>query len=272
MQYSRHINNEPLLSKLHSLTINVLSLLAPRLAYRMFIDRLQTPRKIQHQWSCDVDRFSINTPIGKIRAFAYGEGEDIWLVHGWSGHAHQYWPLMQALAEKGYRAIALELPAHGYSRRNQVSIPQLIRAFDSAARKMFSPKMIIAHSIGATVVANASWFKNYQDKLILVEPTFDPYLLQYEKMSGYRFNDAYFERYVHHILKRDKALLTNLGLVECLMDFTGETHIIHEAKSIDAVLEQVPVLAKKPNVALVCADENNVLESDNIIQLLRKAC
>src|SRR5262249_19040364 len=49
-----------------------------------------------------------------LRAYAFGTGaQTVLLVHGWNGHAGQMTRFVRPLVANGFRAVLLDLPAHG---------------------------------------------------------------------------------------------------------------------------------------------------------------
>ncbi|MFD2165378.1 alpha/beta hydrolase [Thalassotalea euphylliae] len=258
-------------SKFLPVVLSALAKVLPGVGYSLYKKRLLTPKKVREKWSSQVRCFHVETPYGKVRAYRYGEGKMVWLVHGWSGHGRQFWPLMQKLAEQGYCAIAFDLPAHGYSNRLQITIPQLVRAFDSAASSLFEPEVVIAHGIGASVVANSRWFKRFDGKFVMAAPIVDPCKHQRSLFKDYTFNHEYFERFAHDILRRDRVLFSSMNISEPLGSFPGVTHIIHDKQDVMAPLAAVLPLAEKHNVELITTNtlgHQRILESRKFMKIL----
>ena len=51
----------------------------------------------------------------RVRAWQWGEGPPVLLVHGWEGHAAQFAGFIPRLLEQGFSAVAFDAPAHGQS-------------------------------------------------------------------------------------------------------------------------------------------------------------
>ncbi|MGZ5446135.1 MAG: alpha/beta hydrolase [Thermoanaerobaculia bacterium] len=62
----------------------------------------------------DVRRFR-ETVRRLQRAWSWGEGPAVLLVHGWGGHAAQFQSFVEPLVRAGFRAIAFDAPSHGSS-------------------------------------------------------------------------------------------------------------------------------------------------------------
>jgi Alpha/beta hydrolase family len=93
--------------------------------------------------------FSI--PFGSIdiRAFAWGRGEPVLLVHGWGGYGLQLSGFVDPLVSAGYRVIAFDAPAHGDTEGIQTNGIELAHAISAIARHQGPLTGIIAHSLGA---------------------------------------------------------------------------------------------------------------------------
>ena len=50
-------------------------------------------------------------------AWRWGEGPTVLLAHGFEGSPVQFGAVIDALVERGYAAVALDMPAHGASGR-----------------------------------------------------------------------------------------------------------------------------------------------------------
>ncbi|WP_406055136.1 alpha/beta fold hydrolase [Kribbella sp. NBC_00889] len=91
----------------------------------------------------------------QLRTVEWGEGRRVAvLLHGMLGAGEQFWRVGPALAERGYRAVAVDLPGHGGSP-----------AAPDADLGMFAasvvetvgcePELAIGHSLGGVVLAEA---------------------------------------------------------------------------------------------------------------------
>src|SRR5262249_34982184 len=79
-------------------------------------------------------RFSFESSQGQVVGWSWGAGAPVLLVHGWSGRAGQLTTLAEALSFEGYRAIALDLPAHGESSGKRTSLVHFADAIADASR------------------------------------------------------------------------------------------------------------------------------------------
>jgi pimeloyl-ACP methyl ester carboxylesterase len=94
-------------------------------------------------------------PCESLRAWEWGTGPLVVLLHGWGGHAGQMAFLASALAEAGFRAVAVDMRGHGRSAGARVTWSGLIRDAALAAQSFGTPYAMVAHSAGglATMAA-----------------------------------------------------------------------------------------------------------------------
>ncbi|TWD83412.1 alpha/beta hydrolase family protein [Kribbella amoyensis] len=83
-----------------------------------------------------------------------GGGRVVVLLHGMMGCAEQFWQVGPALAELGYRAVALDLPGHGESPSAAAADLGLF-ASSVVEAVGAEPELAIGHSLGAVVLAEA---------------------------------------------------------------------------------------------------------------------
>jgi pimeloyl-ACP methyl ester carboxylesterase len=56
------------------------------------------------------------TKNDKLAVVEWGEGPVILCVHGWSNRGLRFSPLIEVLADAGYRLVTFDAPAHGRSQ------------------------------------------------------------------------------------------------------------------------------------------------------------
>ena len=86
-----------------------------------------------------------------LNAHSWGNGPIILLVHGWNGRASQMSKIGMHLAANGFRAVALELPAHDQHRATHTHLLELADALVCALAAFGPIHGILAHSLGVPV-------------------------------------------------------------------------------------------------------------------------
>ncbi|HZH02280.1 MAG TPA: alpha/beta fold hydrolase, partial [Myxococcaceae bacterium] len=91
----------------------------------------------------------------RMVARAWGTGPTVLLVHGWGGHGGQLTPWVRPLVEAGFRAVALDLPAHGASSGRLSSLVHFAAALRRAGEEVGPVHGAVGHSMGAAGVTYA---------------------------------------------------------------------------------------------------------------------
>lgn len=94
----------------------------------------------------------LNATIGgkKIAFYTWGnsEGPLIFMVHGWSGRASQFFALIDNFVGMGCRVVAFDGPAHGQSSGKQTNVIEFANVLLYANKQWGKPTLAIGHSFG----------------------------------------------------------------------------------------------------------------------------
>ena len=136
------------------------SRVSPALAARVTRKLFFTPPPVRRRGDQSAalargSRFDLRAPRGRVAGWSWGEGKPVLLLHGWGGHAGQFSALIDPLEDRGFRSLALDLPAHGDSSGSVASIRHFAEAIEEAAR-VFGPFAgVVAHSFGCAATTYA---------------------------------------------------------------------------------------------------------------------
>jgi len=139
--------------------LSALAAASPRLASSASARLFMTPPHALR--SRGRDALARGTPVafphrgGRLRAWRFGRGPAVLLLHGWGGSAAQLAPLAEALAAAGLGAVALDGPAHGASSGRVASLVHFADALVTAARAT-GARAALGHSFGGAAVAYAA--------------------------------------------------------------------------------------------------------------------
>ena len=153
------------------------SYLAPRLtagvAEKLFF---RTRRNGPRQGERDVLETATPLSIGGMKAWSWGSGPVVLLVHGWNGRGTQLGGFVEPLVARGYRVVTFDAFGHGESPGNSMSIPELATCIRQVSDELGGLYGVIAHSMGgaATTVALANGLQ--LERAVFVSPPADPRL------------------------------------------------------------------------------------------------
>ncbi|QKF98735.1 alpha/beta fold hydrolase [Aeromonas hydrophila] len=208
--------------------------LAPAHAKRTASKLLLTPQRNQRDDSAPAGlvKQAVHTSEGTLMSYRLGRGPVWLLMHGWSGSASQFYPLMSHIAAQGFTAIAYDHPAHGHSAGHTGHLPRFVRAFDELVEKMtaeYGPLQgVIAHSMGGAVTLSSRRRELDALQLLLISPVLDyvPQLYGMVARSGYSIR--LFDAVVKEIEQEYQHPLSTVDPLGRLASRSGPAIIVHD--------------------------------------------
>ena len=85
---------------------------------------------------------------GGLHATSWGAGPTVLLVHGWEGRGAQLGAFVDPLVAAGFRAVALDGPAHGDSPGRTTTGPEFARAMVATRDAVGPLAAVVGHSFG----------------------------------------------------------------------------------------------------------------------------
>jgi pimeloyl-ACP methyl ester carboxylesterase len=116
------------------------------------------------------DQFTINFGDLPLSAYAWGSGPTILLIHGWGSRASYFSSFVQPLVEAGFRAVAVDAPAHGRSAGDLSNLFQFSEVIETVAQRVAPVRAIIAHSMGAASATMALSRGVVVERIVLLCP------------------------------------------------------------------------------------------------------
>lgn len=171
-----------------SAALGALGRLAPSWAAREAARQFFTPRGRRRGTEprvlgCVPHAFRVASGGEVLEAWSYGRGPTALLVHGWSGHAGQLAALASAVLERGWRAVAFDLPAHGASTGETTSLPEIANAIRAVASVVGGVQAVVAHSLGGAAATLALTEGLRVERAVLLAPSGDP-MPYVQKVAG----------------------------------------------------------------------------------------
>lgn len=88
----------------------------------------------------------------RVRAWRWGHGPTVLLVHGWEGRGSQLGGFVEPLVRAGLSVVAFDAPGHGDSPGRRLYLTDMADCVIDVARAVGPLHAIIAHSFGAPAV------------------------------------------------------------------------------------------------------------------------
>jgi pimeloyl-ACP methyl ester carboxylesterase len=90
-----------------------------------------------------------------LAATAWGDGPTVLLAHGWEGRQTHWYTWIAPLKAAGFRAVAVDAPAHGDSPGTRTNVLEYGQALCRVGREIGPLAGVVAHSFGAGATAIA---------------------------------------------------------------------------------------------------------------------
>ena len=219
---------------------NVVSLvvekLAPNWFYHKFQDQLLIPKTNHQNFKIprDIKTFKIKTGNGELRGYEQGQGPTVLLVHGWSGSAAQFFPLMRGLAQCGFKAVAIDHDAHGLSESKHASLHRFISATNVVLQylekhnPLDKPVAIVGHAMGCMAIANARENLVKDISLLLISPIFNFRQYFTKQVNLLPLHPDLSKKYLAQLEQSYLKDLDKMELGRKLKAYATDTVIVHD--------------------------------------------
>ena len=113
--------------------------------------RFLTPRPMRTKPRDDelLRRGTRLTLEGGLAATAWGDGPTVLLAHGWESQRTHWGAFVSPLVEAGFRAVAIDAPAHGESPGKKTNVVEYAHALVRVGLQIGPLAGVVAHSFGA---------------------------------------------------------------------------------------------------------------------------
>jgi pimeloyl-ACP methyl ester carboxylesterase len=193
---------------------------APAMTRRLLVRLFSTPSAYQTDASeaaCLARGRVFDLPVNghRIKAWKWGRGPGVLMMHGWNGRGIQFQAFIEPLVAAGYTAIAPDGPAHGESEGRHTNYFD----FSDTARAFLAPdagldiRAVIGHSFGAAALINALAKDRHLLPALLVSPVLRLHELFVETARQFGVPDsithtmiATYEAQYGYNLKRDNPV------------------------------------------------------------------
>jgi len=145
--------------------------LTAAVAERLFFKTRRTPARDGER---DVLEGAAPLSIAGMKAWSWGQGPTVLLVHGWNGRATQLGSFVAPLVDRGYRVVAFDAFGHGESPGNSMSIPELASGIRQVADELGDVYGVVAHSMGGASTTLALSEGLRLERAVFVSPPADP--------------------------------------------------------------------------------------------------
>lgn len=205
---------------------STLASLAPQLALKHTKKLLLTPAKSRTRSTLPehfVQTFLL-TPNGALNVTSVGSGKTVVLTHGWSGSSAQFYPLMEKIAQAGFRAVAFDHFGHGQSAGQIANLPLFIKGLTHVLNHEDNVVGVVSHSMGTVAALNA--VKDLPQ--VLIAPTFGFYESFRERIVSTGISKRLFHGVLANVEQEHDMQFLNLLPEQHLSLQQNAIHAIHD--------------------------------------------
>lgn len=206
----------------------------------------------------------------------WGEGQPVYLVHGWGGWRGQLGAFVSPLVAAGYEVVAFDAPSHGQSSPGELgkgkgSGIEFAESLAAVVGAYGRPAGLIAHSFGAATSALAIQDGLSVRRLAFVAPSPDPVSLTRQMADLLGYSEQTHAKFLTRL-----EYLARRPLADLSIDAMGDTLVLPPALVVhDRTDKEVPYdlgagLADAwPSASLVTTDglgHQRILRDPGVVQ------
>jgi pimeloyl-ACP methyl ester carboxylesterase len=251
-----------------------LSVVAPRLAGRIALRLFRTPRRHHRPgWERHLAEGGGTLRVGPhLAAHAFGPADApiVLLLHGWEGRGLQLGRFVEPFVEAGYRAIAIDLPAHGESAGSVTDLIECMEALRKVGRDLGPLAAIVAHSFGGaiTTLALERGLEAACVVLIAAPSSIDDVLRRFGEVTGLR--GAAMRAFREGIERHTGVKLADVEIFERVAGLQAPALIVHDHGDREVPFHDAERLAGRwPNATLVATHgrgHRRILKDEEVIR------
>jgi predicted alpha/beta hydrolase family esterase len=187
--------------------------------------------------------FSVRWRGGDLRAWSWGSGPAVLLVHGWGGYGAQFASFVAALESAGCRAVAMDGPAHGISDGRRTNLLEFAEAVQRVAEATGPLAGIVAHSFGGASAAIAMSRGLRPGRAVFVAPAADPVLATQRFAAALGLPDAALRAMRSRLERRIGVRFEVLRIPRLAAEFDVPLRVVHDRDDREVPWEEGSAIA-----------------------------
>lgn len=254
----------------------LLSRTAPDVASLVAADLFMKPRKFdapdrERAVLAEATPFEVllGTNI-RLKAWRWGRGPAVLLVHGWEGRGSQLAPFVRPLVESGHSVITFDAPGHGASSGKRSSLPHFAYAVRGVAAAVGTAHAIIAHSLGCAATTLALRDGLAARRLVFISPPLNPsdYVNRFGEILG--VSEPVLDRMKLRIEERFLRKWSDYSLEQTAREMTTPLLVVHDRDDAETFHSEGEALAKAwPEARMISTEglgHRRILRDEKVIE------
>ena len=162
-------------------------------------------------------RFEVSLEGRPVAGRVWGDGEPVYLLHGWGGSGRQLGAFVAPLLRAGYRVVAVDAPSHGESAPGPggprgSTLLEFAAALRAVVDAHGPAHAVVAHSLGCSAVATALRDGLAAERVVFLAPMADPRPYTRDFAGRLGFGERVRSRMVERIERRVGVPMSHFDL------------------------------------------------------------
>jgi pimeloyl-ACP methyl ester carboxylesterase len=240
--------------------------------------------EIDRRLTSSAEHYDIPFEGQMLKAYGWGQGKTVLLVHGWGSRASHMALLGKNIAKSGYHAIAFDGPAHGQSEYNgshpRSSISEFCRAIFHLATHFGPVHGLVGHSFGGAAAAftasgqaNLSGYRVEVEKLVLISSPSGIVAMVNHYCRDHGLPDGSSSAVIDQLEREFPLKVGDYEISDALEKFNGDVLVVHDADDQEILIEEARQMVEgHAHVSLVVTrgeGHRKILASRSLIKIVR---
>lgn len=219
-----------------------------------------------------------------LKAYVWGEGKTVMLMHGWGSRASHLAFLGKNIAKSGFRVVAFDGPAHGNSEFNgshpRSSLPEFCRAIFHLSNHFGPIYGFLGHSFGGAAAAfsacgqaNLSGYRVEVEKLVLVSSPSGIKAMVKHYCQNHKLPDGSEPAVIAQLEKEFPLNIKDYEINDALKKFSGDVLVVHDVDDQEVLIEEARQMVEgHRHVSLVETSgegHRKILASRSLIKIVK---
>ncbi|MFO0910085.1 MAG: alpha/beta hydrolase [Isosphaeraceae bacterium] len=194
------------------------------------VERFMTPRSTPKS-PRDEELLASGVPLGLasgLAATAWGEGPTVLLAHGWNSRGTHWGAYISALTAGGFRAVAVDAPAHGDTPGVRANMLQYGEALRMTGQELGPLAGVVGHSFGAgaAIVALAQGMDAARAVIISAADSVRGLVERWAVQHG--LPEAEVPHFVHEVARNVGRPIEDIQASSLARGLTSQALIVHD--------------------------------------------
>ncbi|HLS46894.1 MAG TPA: alpha/beta fold hydrolase [Gemmatimonadales bacterium] len=187
--------------------------------------------------------FTVDGGGMRLRAWEWGEGPLVLLVHGWGSRAGRWAALAPRLVADGYRVVTFDAPGHGRTPGRTSSLPAFADALMAMGDALGPAHGVAGHSLGGAAIALALHRGLGAGRAVLIASPSNPETFADRFAATLSIPPAVRDRMQANLERRLQIKWKDLHIPTLAAGLSAPAFVIHDRDDTDVGVDEATAIA-----------------------------